>query len=89
MPKKSKTTTVPITKISIENVSKWPTMYATLKVNGLLQDEDDRDYILSHRDVGCTFQHKDGVNIGVLPVSKAYPADTLFFYLHDSKEGNK
>lgn len=84
MPKKSKTTTVPITKISIENRSKWDTMYAVYMVAERMQCESG--YIMSHRDVGCTFQHKGGVNISVLPISKAYPEDTLFFYLHDRKE---
>ena len=88
MAKKSKPATA-ITKVGIENVSKWPTMYAVMKVNGLLQDDDDRDYIMSHRDVGCTFRHIDGVNVCVLPVSKVYPADTLFFYIHDRMEGEE
>lgn len=88
MAKKLKPATVPITKVSIENVSKWPTIYATIKANGHLQDEDDREFILSNRDVGCTFRHLDEVNICVLPVSKAYPADTLYFYIHN-REGKE
>lgn len=84
MAKKTKPTTVPITKVSIENVSKWPTMYAVYMVSERMQCEIG--YIMSNRDVGCTFMHVDGVTIAVLPVSKVHPADTLFFYIHDREE---
>lgn len=86
MAKKTKPATAPITKVIIENRSKWPTMYAVYMVSERMQCENG--YIMSNRDVGCTFRHKSGVNICVLPVSKAYPADTLFFYIHD-REGKE
>ena len=75
-----------ITKVIIENRSKWPTIYAVYMVSERMQCE--HAFIISHRDVGCTFRHKSGVNIGVLPVSKTHPADTLFFYIHD-REGKE
>ena len=79
--KRKENTAVPITNVRIENRSKWPTMYAVYMVSEIMQT--GHGYIMSHRDIGCTFRHKGGVNVSVAPVSKACPEDTLYFYISD------
>lgn len=70
-----------IEKIQIENRSKWDLTECLQHVMNLIQTE--QEYLSSARAVGCTFRFRDGVNVGILPVSLAAPEDTLYFYIHN------
>ena len=72
-----------ITKIQIENRSKWPISTCIQNVAHLVETESA--FVVRSRGKGCTFRFHDGVNVGILPVSKAYPEDTLFFYIHNAE----
>ena len=70
-----------IEKIQIENRSKWELTDCLQHVMNLIQTE--REYLSEHRNEGCTFRFRDGVNIGILPVSRMAPEDTLCFYINN------
>ena len=71
-----------ITKIHIDNRSKWTVSVCMQHVAHLMETETA--FIAESRNTGCTF-HFCRVNIGILPICKAFPEDTLFFYIHNAE----
>ena len=72
-----------ITKIQIENRSKLTISDCIQHVAHLMNVESA--FIAGSRDKGCTFRFYNGVNIGISPICKAFPEDTLFFYIHNAE----
>ena len=70
-----------ITKIHIENHSRWTISECVKHIAHLMDTESD--FIAGSRDKGCTFTFSGGVSIGIFPICPAFPEDTLAFYIID------
>ena len=70
-----------ITKIHIENTSRWTISECVKDVSHLMETE--AAFIAESRDKGCTFTFSGGVSIGIFPICPAFPEDTLAFHIID------
>lgn len=70
-----------ITKIHIENTSRWTISDCIQHVAHLMETE--AAFIARSRDKGCTFTFSSGVSIGIFPICPAFPEDTLAFHIID------
>lgn len=70
-----------ITKIHIENHSRWTISECVKHIAHLMDTESD--FIAGSRDKGCTFTFSGGVSIGIFPICPAFPEDTLAFHIID------
>lgn len=70
-----------ITKIHIENTSRWTISECVKHVSHLMETE--AAFIAGSRDKGCTFTFSGSVSIGIFPICPAFPEDTLAFHIID------